>query len=126
MWFLNCGKEAPTKDDDDISPPLMDWEQDEQLIFSGIAKTVGRDIRMDAYCHYWSFMSYFMGMGECTFTYVKSIRHKLARHEKPEKWEQDFYRENREVVNIKREAEMREDLFKQVFGMDKNEDNRAR
>lgn len=117
VWFLNCGKNITEAEDERPLPPLMDWEQDEQLIFSGIAATIGRDIRMDTYCHYWSFISYFMGMGECTFTAVKSIRHKLAKHEKLEKWEQDFYRDNREVVDIKREAEMKENLFKQFFGV---------
>lgn len=116
VWFLNCGKDIAERTEENHQPPLVDWEQDEQLIFSGIAATVGRDIRMDAFCHYWSFVSYFLGMGECTFTAVKSIRYKLARHEKLEKWEQEYYRANREVVDIKRETEKREELFKQVFG----------
>ena len=115
-WFLNCGREAAESEADEHALPLMDWEQDEMLIFSGIAAAIGRDVRMDAYCHYWSFMSYFMCMGECTFTAVRTIRQKLQRHEKLEKWEQAFYKANREVVDLKRAVEVQEDLFQMVFG----------
>ena len=117
MWFLNCGKAFAETEPDELAPPLMDWEQDEQLIFSGIAATIGRDVRAEGYCHYWAFISYFMGMGECTFTAVKAIRHKLGKHEKLEKWEQDFYRENRELVDLRREVDWKEELYKRVFGV---------
>ena len=116
LWFLNCGKDM--KDDAEESPlsPTMDWEQDELLIFSGIATTIGRDVRMDPVCHYWAFMAYFLGMEECTFTVIRSIRRKMAKHQKLEKWEQDFYRENRKIVDIRKEREMKERLFEEVFG----------
>jgi len=115
IWFLNCGKEII--DDGRSHTPLMDWEQDEQLIFSGISAAVGRDVRMDENCHYWAFMSYFMAMGECTFTFVQSIRNKLSKHIKLEKWEQDFYRQNRHIVDIKKDLDKREEMFKLVFGV---------
>ena len=116
LWFLNCGKDENGDAEESSLSPTMDWEQDELLIFSGIATTIGRDVRMDPACHYWAFMSYFLGMGECAFTVIRSIRRKMARHQKLEKWEQEFYRENRKVVEIKKEAEMKQRLFEQVFG----------
>ena len=117
-WFLNCGRESTSRDSVDFfAPPMIDWEQDGWLIFSGIAQTIGRDIRMDDYCHFWSFMAYFQGMGECTFTIVRSIRYKLAKRVKLENWEQEFYRKNRDIVDVKKDAQAREDLFNQVFGL---------
>ena len=118
MWFLSSGKELESKDEaDPFSPPLVDWEQDERLIFTGIAGKIGRDIRMDEYCHFWTFMAYFHSMSDCAFTDVKSIRYKMAKKIKLEKSEQDFYRRNREIVDIKRDTQEREDLFNQVFGV---------
>ena len=125
IWFLNCGRDSEPREDGFAIPSslIMDWEQDERLIFAGIAKTVGRDIRADEYCHFWSFMAYFMGMGECAFTTVKSIRYKIARHQKLEKWEQVFYRENREIIDIRKNIEKGERLFNEVFGLGQNEDS---
>ena len=53
----------------------MDWEKDLSLIISPINKIVGHDIRLDSF-HWWTFLSYFMEIGECTFNTYVGIRNK--------------------------------------------------
>lgn len=49
VWFLDCGQE-----EDDKKPPrkLMDWEQDEAILFPAINKVAGREVRAVEYMHW--------------------------------------------------------------------------
>lgn len=98
-WFLNCGSVPEQRS----APPLrlMDWEQDEQVIFAGIAPVAGHDVRLDTYCHWWTFMGYYMAIGESVFSTIVSIRKKQLLGKKLESWEQDFYRDNPQLINFK-------------------------
>ena len=42
-----------------------------------------------------------MEIGDCTFSTILDIRRKLRKHKKLEKWEREYYDENRELINIK-------------------------
>lgn len=55
---------------------------------------------MCIFIHCKSISAYFE-IGECAFATVVSIRNKKARGKKLEKWEQEYYRENRNTVDIK-------------------------
>lgn len=99
IWFLNCGKNADSKKV--ISKPLYNLEQDEQMIFSAINKVAGREIRLDDDLHFWTFMGYFNEVGEGMFSTVVAIRDKRNKHKKLEKWEQEFYRKNKDIVDLK-------------------------
>lgn len=46
-------------------------------------------------------MAYFNAIGEGQLSTIVSIRDKLSRHKKLEKWEQDFYKKNRKAVDLK-------------------------
>lgn len=97
-WFIDGGEEPNT----DRQPPrLMDWEQDFKLIVAPVSRIVGSDIRALPYLHWWSFLSAYMEIGECTFATVVSIREKLNKGKKLEKWERDYLREHPDMVRLK-------------------------
>ncbi len=99
LWFLDCGQQ-----DDEKRPPVkvMDWEQDENLVFPAINKVAGREVRAVEYMHWWTFMGYFMEIDDGTFSMVLGIRQKRAKGKKLEKWEQEFYRNNRKICDLQK------------------------
>lgn len=99
IWFIDCGEEyKPTRN----KPALMDWEQDFKLIVAPINRILGYECRQADYLHWWSFISAYYEIGECAFSNIVSIRNKKQRHKKLEKWEQEFYRDNREMIDLKK------------------------
>lgn len=93
--FISYG--AP---EDKPSPKLVDWTQDAQMIVSDINKVAGHEVRADKFLHWWTFLSYFYGIGEGQLSTVVSIRSKRQKGKKLEKWEQEYYRENRKKVDF--------------------------
>ena len=71
-------------------PKLLDWNQDAQMIVSGINKVAGKEIRAVEYLHWWTFISLFQEVGEGQLSTIVSIRHKRATGKKLEKWEQEL------------------------------------
>ena len=51
--FINVGQEDKRENN---SPKLMDWEQDEQLVFAAINKVAGTEVRTFEYMHWWTLM----------------------------------------------------------------------
>ena len=90
--FMNCGEEEMTGAM--ANQTVVDWEKDEKIIVSAINVVAQKEIRAEPYMHWWTFMSYYMGIGESLFATVTSIRLKLNRHEKLEKWEEKFKKDN--------------------------------
>lgn len=95
--FIACG-EVDTKP----GPQLMDWEQDAKAVIADVNKVAGKEIRALPYLHWWTFISYFQAIGEGQLSTIVSIRDKLRRGKKLEKWEKDFYRENKARVDLKK------------------------
>jgi hypothetical protein len=98
IWFINCGKE----DDSKKGKQLFSWEQDEQLMFSAINDSAKQEIRLVEYLHWWTFVGYFNNIRDGLFSTVMHIRGKLNKKIKLEKHEQDFYKENKHIVDIKK------------------------
>ena len=98
-WFVDCGQD---KDDKKPSKKMMDWEQDEAILFPAINKVAGMETRSADYIHWWTFMGYFMEIEDGTFSMVLGIRQKRAKGRSLEKWEQEFYRNNRELCDLKK------------------------
>lgn len=98
MWFLNGGNEEKGQK----GPQLVSWEQDFNLIASPISRVIGQDIRGMEYLHWWSFLSAYMAIGDCLFAQVVAIRDKKARGKPLEKYEREFYRRNRDLIDIKK------------------------
>lgn len=96
------------------APKLVDWEQDFEYIVSPINRAAGTEIRSLEYLHWWSFLSYYMDIGDCLFAQIVRIRSKKAKGERLEKHEQKWYRQNRELVDFKTTYTTEEDkLIKQ-------------
>lgn len=83
------------------SKPLFDWEQDFNIIVAPINKVLGTDARGLEYLHWWTFLSAFMEIGECTFSTYVSIRDKLNKHKKLEKYEKKIYEEHKSEIVLK-------------------------
>jgi hypothetical protein len=100
VWFLDGGIQ-----EDDAkyrsSKKVLDWEQDEQIIFSAVNKVAGKETRAVDYLHWWTFLGYFNEIGEGLLSTVISIRQKKNKGKKLEKYEQEFYRENKTLIDIK-------------------------
>lgn len=96
--FIDMGLE---KGDDKKHPRLMDWEQDATLIIPAVNRVVGREIRADKYMHWWTFLAAYLEIGECTFSSILNIRQKRAKGKKLEKWEQEYIRENKNLVLLR-------------------------
>ena len=79
------------------------------------------EVRADSYLHWWSFLSAYMEIDNKTlFSNILSIRIKKSKGKKLEKWEQEFYRENKSLIDLKRkltaEEEEEERLLEEMFG----------
>ena len=98
MEFIGCGQPAS---EGPPPPQRIDWEQDQSMIVAEVNKVAGCEVRSLPYLHWWTFVGYFSCIGEGQLATVVSIRDKLRRGKKLEKWEQDFYRENRDLVRLK-------------------------
>ena len=97
--IINYGDEEETNQPQ--KPKLMDWEKDFKLIASSTSHILGYDIRTpNEYTHWWSFLGAYMEIGESTFSTVVSIRSKKMKGKKLEKYEEDFYRENRKLIDL--------------------------
>lgn len=99
LWFLDCGQ---MEEDNKPRAKVMDWEQDEQLLFPAVNKVAGFPVRNAEYLHWWEFCGYFNEIdGDGTFSMVLCIRQKRAKGKKLEKWELEFYRNHKEMCDLK-------------------------
>lgn len=78
---------------------LLDWEDDSALICSAVNHVSGKEIRSEPYIHWWTFLSYYMSVGECVLSTVVSIRDKIMTGKKLEKWERQYRDENPQYFN---------------------------
>ena len=119
--FIDCG----IKDNGKPKPRTMDWEQDAPIIVPAVNKVSGKDIRSVKYMHWWTFFGLYMEIGESTFSTVVSIRDKKRRGKKLEKWEQEFYKNNKQIIDLKTKKAERSEAEKQelreLFGFKKKE-----
>ena len=87
--------------DDKKSPRVMDWEQDENIMFPALNKVAGFETRTAEYIHWWTFMGYYMEISEGVFSTILSMRMKKSKHKKLEKWEQDYWNSNKSICVLK-------------------------
>lgn len=120
VWFLDGGvMQEDTRYKS--SKKIIDWEQDEQMIFSAVNKVAGKETRSLDYLHWWTFLGYFNEIGEGLLSTVISIRQKKNKGKKLEKYEQEFYRANKSLIDIKtrlsaEEQAEKENLLKLLNG----------
>ena len=99
MKIINYGEA-----DNSTTEPIrkMDWEYDFKQIAPPISRVLGYEVRTPSkYTHWWTFLGGFFEIGgDCVFANIISIREKKMKGKKLETWEQDFYRENRNLIDL--------------------------
>ncbi|MCM1508686.1 MAG: bacteriophage Gp15 family protein [Ruminococcus flavefaciens] len=95
--FIDCGAEG----NDKKQLHIMDWEQDENIMFPAINKVAGFETRRVKYLHWWTFIGYYMEISEGVFSTVLSLRAKKAKHKKLEKYEREYWNANKDICVIK-------------------------
>ncbi len=96
IWFIDNGKI-----EDKHHPKTMDWEQDANLIFPAINRVAGFEVRAAEYIHWWTFLGYFMEIGESAFTTIMGLRQKKAKGKSLDKWEREFWNDNVDICKLK-------------------------
>lgn len=89
--FFNCGSDSVGTQS---NKKLIDWKQDEQLICSAINKVANKEIRLEPYIHWWTFMGYFTAIGESPISTIIGIRDKIVSGKKLEKHERQYKNNN--------------------------------
>ena len=114
--FMSMGEESkPSKKNE---KPLYDWDQDFNIIVSPINRIMNTDVRGLEFLHWWTFLSAFYEIGECTFSTYVSIRNKLNKGKKLEKYEQTLYNENKEQIVLKKKYDtVTQDLMNEILGV---------
>lgn len=120
--FLEAGIEP--ENGNGKKPRLMDWEQDAPIMAAPISAQLGRDVRDPAPLHFWTFISAYLGISpDCFYSEVISVRHKKAKGKKLEKYEEEFYRANKSIIDLKskgtkaRRSEEEENEIRALFGL---------
>lgn len=98
FWFINGGK---TEENQKKERPIMNWEKDFPLIVGPVNRVLGREIRDETPIHWWTFLFAYYEIGDCLFAQVVRIRDKKARGKKLDNQEKEFYKRNREIIDIK-------------------------
>lgn len=113
--FFNCGRSQSVCKK--MNHKLIDWEQDSQIICSAINKVANKEVRAEPYIHWWTFMGYYSAVGESLLSTIVSIRDKIVRGKKLEKYERTFRQENPEyfVWNTNNIDEEAEELFNELW-----------
>lgn len=96
--FIDLGQEPKEQKK---QPVVMSWEQDFNMIIAPISRIAGCEVRSLPYLHWWTFVSYYMEIGDCLFAQVVTIRDKKARGKPLDKQDREFYRRNRELIDLK-------------------------
>lgn len=98
MKIINLGKEITEEEN---KPKLMDWEHDFTQLAPPISRTLGYSVR-DAknYTHWFDFVGAYMEIGECSWANIVSIRSKRMKGKPLDKWEREFYNENRKLIDL--------------------------
>ena len=100
LKIINVGEEEENNNEPP-KPQLMDWEHDFTQLAPPISRTLGYSVRdANHYTHWYDFIGAYMEIGECTFSNIITIRSKKQKGKPLEKWEQEFYRENKKLVDL--------------------------
>lgn len=102
--FISAGEESDQK-----GPRLVDWEKDFPHIVAPINRVLGQEVRSLPYLHWWTFLSAFNEIGDCTFAQIVRVRDLLARGKKLDKTDREWLKKNRHLVVMKQSYSQAED-----------------
>ena len=95
--IISLGEE---KEQDD-KPPIMDWEHDFNHIAPPINRVLGYSVRDENnYTHFYDFIGAYQEIGECLWANIVSVRSKRMKGKPLDKWEREFYNENRKLIDL--------------------------
>lgn len=114
LWFINNGEDE--EDSQKNSPRLVDWEKDFPYIVPPVNRVIGHEIRSAEPVHWWTFLSAYMEIGDCTFAQIVRIRGMKAKGKSLDKADQEWYRQNRRLVDIRQEFTRDEKDMMQQWG----------
>jgi len=114
LWFINGGK---IEESQKKSPKLLDWEQDYQFIVQAVNKTLGYESRAIPFnpndstsgVHWWTWLGGFNEIGDCMFSQIVNIRNKKARGKKLNEAEQEFYKNSKELIDLRQKFSQAEE-----------------
>ena len=72
------------------------------IIIPAANRVLGQEVRAMPYLHWWTFLGAYMEIGDSLFSTVLGLRQKRAKGKKLEKYEQEFYKENRALVDLRK------------------------
>lgn len=99
--IIGYGESDEPNDTQTGSPPIMSWEYDFKILAPPISRVLGYDIRTpEKYTHWWTVVGAYYEIGDCVFAQIVNIRNKRFKGKKLEKWEEEFYLENRKKVDL--------------------------
>lgn len=98
MVFVNCGEPLP--EHQLPKPRLVDWEKDAGLIAPAIDKVLGYSCRRCPYLHWWELHWGFPRYRARPVFRGSEYRAKRAKGKRLEKHEQEFARENEELIRL--------------------------
>lgn len=103
LEFINLGEPVP--EHQHKRPKLMDWEKDAGIIAPAVDRVLGYSCRRVEYLHWWEFIGAYNSITEGLFSQVVGIRKKYATHQKLDKWETEFARNNGDLIALPRPAD---------------------
>ena len=116
MAFIDHGSDGDGRD----GPRTMDWEQDADMIFAAVNRAAGREVRAVDYMHWWTFMGYFMEIKDTTYATVLGLRSKKSHGKKLEKWEKEFWAQNKRLCELRarmtEEEQEEKERLKKIIG----------
>ena len=114
--FFNCNEESVGA----VKPyRLVDWENDSQMVIASINAVAHKEIRSEPYTHWWTFMGYYLNIGDGAFANIISIREKIVKQKKLEKYEQEFVNDNPQYFKWewRTDEQLQEDkLVQEIWG----------
>ena len=113
MVFINCGKSVEAAVP---KPALVDWDTDAAIMAPAVDKVLGYSCRRCTYLHWWEFIGAFGCIGDGQFAQVVSIRNKRLHGKKLDKAEQEFVRNNPDLVTLPKHklTSAEEEFFKSL------------
>lgn len=108
--FIDCGQ----KSDGKKRPRMIDWEQDAPLIIPAVNNVAHTEVRAMPDLHWWTFFGWFMEIGDSVLSNVLHIRNLKYKRKKLSKPEQEWYNQNRALVDFEQTyTQVDKDTFKQ-------------
>lgn len=95
--FFNCNQ--PEGIGCNTHRKLIDWKDDEHIIVAAINNVAKAEVRSIDYLHWFTFMGYYLSVGESVLSTVVGIRDKMVNGKKLEDYEKRFKTENPQYFN---------------------------